>query len=76
MRPFGRRRSRRVSSMFVQAKAIAAKMRVSVSRVRYPSGVGPHVQSSGGFVGGGNRAVSFRRMELDEATAAVHAARV
>jgi hypothetical protein len=25
--------------MFVQAKAIAAKMRVSVSRVRYPSGV-------------------------------------
>jgi hypothetical protein len=46
-----------------------------VPQVRYPRGVPPYVQSSSGFAGGGNRAVSFRPMELDEATAAVHAAR-
>jgi hypothetical protein len=69
------RRSRRASSIFVQAKAIAAKMRVRVPRVRYPRGVPPYVQSSSGFAGGWNRAVSFRLMELDETTAAVHATR-
>jgi hypothetical protein len=55
------------------AKVIAAKMRVPCRGCA--AGVPAYVQSSSGFGCGGYRAVSFRLMELDEATAAVHAAR-